>query len=318
MKVLLFTHSQDIDGIGCALLAKVAFKDLEIVPTKTFDINKNVESYINDGKINNFDQIYVTDLCIKEPLLKSIASSSLKDKVLVIDHHKSEIDEGNDKYDFVNITISKNDIKESGTSLFYTYLKENNYLKPTPILDELTELTRSYDVWDWKQNGQDKAREMHIIFEQTSYDEYLKIMMPKILNDNKIVWNQKEQEIITNYFKKFNEDIKNIISNIKVINLNINNKNYKIGYVGSKYKYRNDINEVIKENNIHNIDAVGMIMSDIDTVSYRTIKDIDVSVIATYFGGKGHKAASSNPQNNEEFIKMCKENNITSWLSIKI
>lgn len=318
MKVLLFTHSQDIDGIGCALLAKVAFKDLEIVPTKTFDINKNVESYINDGKINNFDQIYVTDLCIKEPLLKSIASSSLKDKVLVIDHHKSEIDEGNDKYDFVNITISKNDIKESGTSLFYTYLKENNYLKPTPILDELTELTRSYDVWDWKQNGQDKAREMHIIFEQTSYDEYLKIMMPKILNDNKIVWNQKEQEIITNYFKKFNEDIKNIISNIKVINLNINNENYKIGYVGSKYKYRNDINEVIKENNIHNIDAVGMIMSDIDTVSYRTIKDIDVSVIATYFGGKGHKAASSNPQNNEEFIKMCKENNITSWLSIKI
>ena len=28
MKVLLFTHSQDIDGMGCALLANKAFKDI--------------------------------------------------------------------------------------------------------------------------------------------------------------------------------------------------------------------------------------------------------------------------------------------------
>lgn len=106
MKILLFTHSQDIDGIGCALLASIVFDNPTIVPTKTFDINKNVNEYIKTGKIYNYDKIYVTDLCIKEPLLKEINENlKLKNKIIVIDHHKSEIEEGNNKYDFVNITV---------------------------------------------------------------------------------------------------------------------------------------------------------------------------------------------------------------------
>ena len=44
-----------------------------------------------------------------------------------------------------------------------------------------------------------------------------------------------------------------------------------------------------------------MIMQDINTVSYRNVKNIDASIIATYFGGKGHKNAASNPQDNQKF-----------------
>lgn len=47
-------------------------------------------------------------------------------------------------------------------------------------------------------------------------------------------------------------------------------------------------------------------MTDIDAVSYRKIKDIDVSIIGRYFGGKGHKNAISNPQNNERFQNLLK------------
>lgn len=45
-------------------------------------------------------------------------------------------------------------------------------------------------------------------------------------------------------------------------------------------------------------------MLDKNTVSYRKIKNIDVSKIGVYFGGKGHKGAASNPQDNQKFIKV--------------
>lgn len=80
MKVLLFTHSQDIDGMGCALLANKAFKNYTLVPTKTFDITKNVKEYIDNNNIYSYDQIYVTDLCIKEPILKQIDEDEILKK----------------------------------------------------------------------------------------------------------------------------------------------------------------------------------------------------------------------------------------------
>lgn len=119
MKVLLFTHSQDIDGMGCAILARKAFGEYTLVPTKTFDITANVKRYIDDKSIYEYDKVFVTDLCIKEPLLGIIDNNDmLKEKIIVLDHHKTEIEEGNNKYSFVNIIVEENGIKVSGTKLF--------------------------------------------------------------------------------------------------------------------------------------------------------------------------------------------------------
>lgn len=49
---------------------------------------------------------------------------------------------------------------------------------------------------------------------------------------------------------------------------------------------------------------VGIIMEDTPTVSYRKVKNVDTSKIATYFGGKGHKGAASNHQSNPKFQKI--------------
>ena len=170
MKVLLFTHSQDIDGMGCALLANKAFKDYTLVPTKTFDITKNVKEYIDNKKIYDYDQIYVTDLCIKEPLLKQIDEDEvLRNKLIVLDHHKTEIEEGNNKYDFVNIIVEEDGIKQSGTNLFYKYLVKNNLLEPNEVIKEIVEWTRQYDVYDWKKENNELARYLHILYEKLGY-----------------------------------------------------------------------------------------------------------------------------------------------------
>lgn len=310
MKVLLFTHKQDIDGIGCAVLAKEAFKDLEIVPCKTFEITDKVWDYLKNKSIYNFDMIFVTDLCIKEPLLGIIDNDEkLKDKIKVIDHHKSEIDEGNDKYDFVNIIVMQDGIKESGTSLFYKYLVENNYLKRNSCLDTLVEWTRQYDVWDWEEKNNNDARCLHILFEVLGYDKYLEIA-DKFLKKGEVSFDEEEITVINEFEDKLKMDMENIISNMKTVSLDIDGSTYKIGYVRCLYKYRNDVNKFVKMNNVYDVDTVGMIMEDIDTVSYRNVKDIDASVIAVYFGGKGHRSAASNPQNNSKFIELVRNYNL--------
>ena len=302
MKVLLFTHSQDIDGMGCAVLARKAFGDYTLVPTKTFEITKNVESYIKSKKIYDFDKIYVTDLCIKEPVLKFIDNDEiLKNRLLVLDHHKTEIEEGNNKYDFVNIIVQKNGRKESGTSLFYNYLIQNNYLQRSNILDELVEWTRQYDVWDWESKNNINARNLHVLFEVLGYDAYLKIINDKVDKLNSIVFNNYEKEVIDKFNKEMEKDILNILNDMKCVDLSIDGNIFKVGFVKCPYKYRNDMNKFIKKNNVYNIDAVGMIMTDIETVSYRQVKDVDVSIISKYFGGKGHRGAGSNLQENEKF-----------------
>lgn len=310
MKVLLFTHGQDIDGAGCAILLRKAFDDYKIVPTKTFDITSNVKRYIDEGLIYEYDKVFVTDLCIKEPLLSKInLDEVLKNKIIVIDHHKTEIDEGNDKYSFVTIIVQKNGKKVSGTSLFYEYLLKNGFLKKDNILDQLVEWTRQYDIWDWKKENNYDARKLHILFEMLGFDKYLELMNKKVDNSSFIDFDEFEKTIINEYDQNLSSDITKALKDMKVVSLKIDGNLFKIGYVTILYKYRNDVNEFVKKDNVNNIDAVGMIMKDTETVSYRQVKDVDVSCIAKYFNGKGHREASTNLQNNEKFIKVLNENN---------
>ena len=83
MKILLFTHKNDIDGMGNAILANLAFEEVDYVLCGTFNLTENILNYYNDGSIYNYDRIYVTDLCMEEPLLSIIENDKqLKEKTL--------------------------------------------------------------------------------------------------------------------------------------------------------------------------------------------------------------------------------------------
>ncbi len=306
MKVLLFTHEQDIDGMGSIVLSHYASFDFDYITCKTFEVNDKVKKVIDDQSIYNYDYIFVTDICIKEPLLKFINEDNLlKNKIQILDHHKSEIDEGNDKYPFVKIEVANAKGKVSGTSLYYDYLIKNNYLEKNDILDKYVEWTRAYDTWEWKKDNDLHGRMLHIIFETIGFQKYIEFAIELI--NNKLVFQDEYLKIIDAFNNKLNKDMKVILDDMRLYNLNINNQDYHIGYVKCPYKYRNDLNEYVMLDNKNNIDTLGMIMTDKETVSYRNIKDIDASIIGSYFGGKGHKTAASHPKDNELFKEVLKE-----------
>lgn len=306
MKILLFTHEQDIDGMGSIIICKQTFEDFYYITCKTFEVNQKVNETIINGSIYNYDFIYVTDICIKEPLLTQInRDERLKNKIIVLDHHKSEIDEGNGKYPFVNIVVNNEKGKTSGTSLFYDYLVSEGLLKSNACLDELVELTRQYDTWEWKEvYNNDKARMLHILFEQLGYKKYIEQINEIVSNKPSFEFSEYQLSLINSFERNLEITLNKILKDMLVYILELDNIEYKIGFVQTLYQYRNDLSEVVSKNNMNDIDLMGMIISDRDTVSYRRIKDVDVSKIAVHFGGNGHREAASNRKDNEKFAKV--------------
>lgn len=127
-----------------------------------------------------------------------------------------------------------------------------------------------------------------------------------ISNSNNVILNEEEENIVNSFDQKLLEAINSMLKLMIVETLEIKGNEFRVGYIKTLYKYRNDIADVIKDNNENDIDVIGMVMKDKDSVSYRSIKDVDVSFIAKYFGGTGHKSAASHPKNNEEFHKILK------------
>ena len=146
MKVLLFTHKSDIDGMGNVVLAKLAFDNVNYVLSETFNLQNEISKFYEDGSIYNYDMIFVTDLWLEEPTLTKVAKDKkLQGKFFVFDHHKSALKGNFNKYDFTTIRISDEKGLCSGTSLFYEYLIENGFLlKEEILIKEFSELTRKY------------------------------------------------------------------------------------------------------------------------------------------------------------------------------
>ena len=187
MKVLLFSHESDIDGMGSVVLSKLAFSDFDYVLASTpKGLELKFRDYINDKVLYNYDNIYITDLSLENPSLEMVANDDiLKNRVKVFDHHDGAIKNGLNKYDFTFIEeIDKNGVKRCGTEIFYKYLLDNNYLKRTESLDKFVEFTRLEDTWEWKKNNTPEAHDLSILFSNIGIINYIESMYSKLKDNN--------------------------------------------------------------------------------------------------------------------------------------
>lgn len=308
MRVLLFTHKNDIDGMGNAVLAQLVFNEVDYVLCGTFDLTKSILRYYEDGSIYNYDKIFVTDLCLEEPLLSRINNDEkLRGKVLNLDHHKTFADEKYTRYDFVRVQISNDEGLCCGTSLFYEYLISQGLIdKNNLAISEFVELTRQHDTWEWKNiYNNDKARELSILFDAIGCNGYIDLMVKKLSNKDNITFEFDEVEklLIDNRIIQINDKIdtyKDKVFYRDILGL-------KAGIVFITYEYRNELAEYFRENN-YDIDFAMMISMDPPVVCYRSVKpNVMVRPVAEYFGGKGHEKAGSNPVTEDmqkKFIKI--------------
>jgi len=302
MKVLLFTHKNDIDGMGNAILSRLAFDNVDYVLCETFDLHEKVSNYINTEKIYEYDKIFITDLCLDEELLSLINSDiKLKNKFQIIDHHKTYDNEKYTKYPFVRIKLRNDKGLCCGTSLFYEYLIDNNLLTKSNIIDEFVELTRQHDTWEWKNiYNNEKARELAILFDALGIEGYINFIYDKLKTENKFKFNNIETILINNKKIVINDAIEGYLQKMYYREI----LGMKAAIIFINYEFRNEFAEYLRENK-YDIDFVMMISLDRGVVAYRSVnKNVSVRKVAEYFNGKGHDAAATNPITSEHKEKI--------------
>lgn len=307
MKILLFTHKSDIDGMGNAVLAKLAFDEVDYVLCETFNLQNEIAKYYDDGSIYNYDKVFVTDLWLEEPTLTKVANDEqLKDKFFVFDHHKSALEGNFNKYPFTTIRISDERGLCSGTSLFYEYLVANSFIDSTiRRIEDFSELTRKYDTWEWKTKYNDEMpHELTLLFDSVGCDGYIKLMFEKLRNsaNGDFQFSELERMLIDNKISQVQEKLSNYAKKIyyrEILGL-------KAGIVFIDYEYRNDLAEYFRQRNF-DMDFTMLIALDYGTISYRNVKDnVNVRLIAEAMGGKGHDKAASSPISEEQKKELIK------------
>ena len=293
--IKLFTHT-DLDGIGCAILAKLTFgtEVVDIEYCNYDDIDSKVEEYFNSGSEY---ECHITDISINNELANKISNSEKKYQLL--DHHPTAL--GLNEFGWCNVQIENEEtnIKTSGTEMYYHWLADNNYLSKNCALDRFVELVRNYDTWRWSTLG-DKGmicKQVNDLFYLYGREKFIDWCITEIYEDSfpylyetdELVL-EIEQNNIDNYIKKKNEQM-----------LIMPLCGMTCGVVFAE-KYFSELGNKLCQMRPE-IDFVAMIdMSG--TVSYRTIKDDNDlgKDVAKLFGGGGHaKAAGSRFVNGVQF-----------------
>ena len=303
MKVLIFTHKNDIDGMGNAILANLAYDQVDYELCGTFDLTSKVESYYENDRIYEYDRVFVTDLCLEDPVLTKIANDEkLNKKILDFDHHRTFTAEKYTKHPFINVVIEDEHGLCCGTYLFYNYLVNEGLIdKNNKAIEEFVELTRQHDTWEWKNiYNNEKSRELSILFDALGPTGYINMMIAKLKNKDikKFEYSEIEQLLIDN--RKALIDEKNKFYSDRIIYKQI--LGMKAGIVFITYEFRNELAEYFRENKF-DMDFTLMIALDPGVVAYRSVKEgVAVRPVAETFGGKGHDKAATNPI-TEEFMK---------------
>lgn len=296
--VKLFTHT-DLDGVGCAILAKAAFgEDVNISYCNYDDVDRQVSDFLNNHDIKAGDLIFITDISVSEKVAERIDKSNMKDCFVLLDHHATAL--GLNKYSWCSVMIElTSNIKTSGTELIYNWLLTHAYFSQGfgfEILNLLyfTNNVRDWDTWRWSEMGETGiiCKQINDLFYIYGRDKFINWAMEKLSSwdyfDSCVIG--KEEKIVLDMLQKEKDDY---IKQKSGTMFDAEIYGYTCGIVFAD-RFISELGNTLCKM-YKGIDLVIIIDISRNTVSYRTVKDeINVGEFAKYFGGGGHlKAAGS-------------------------
>lgn len=305
MKTLLISHT-DNDGISPVILLNLINVDFDYKLLET----KELEDYMNliiDNKLYlNYDQIYITDLSLSLDMCNKINNlEELKNKLLVFDHHQSNLFVND--YDFATVIV-RNEIgrMECGTSLFYKYLKNkyNKEILDSEAVNNYVELVRENDTWDFLEDKEESARKLGMLFSIYNRDNYINKMIDNLKNGSSSIFTKEEEYLLEIEKIRMNDYIESKKDRVYFGSIN----EYRVGVVFAE-SYRSILGNYLSKYYADKVDFIIIINID-HGISYRTIKEVNVDEFAKIYGGGGHQKASGSPITDsfrEELIKLLYE-----------
>lgn len=306
-KIKLFTHT-DLDGIGCAILAYLAFgrESVDVEYCDYSNVNDKVGDFFVNGSSGEYNAVFITDISINNELAMTIDKYAVEDLWHLFDHHATAL--GLNKYDWCEVKVNApvdSYFKTCGTELFAMYLREveafdhhGSYVFNN--IDEFVDIVRDYDTWRWKELGKEGiiCKQVNDLFYIYGCEKFIDWALGQILT-------LKLYRGVSAFPIYSEKDMALLDQKQKDIDIYVEEKNkqlfHRVDEIGHTYgvvfaeRYFSELGNRLCELNT-DLAYIAMIDISSGTVSYRTIRDdIDVGgEIAHAYGGGGHpKAAGS-------------------------
>lgn len=190
----LLSHN-DLDGVGCGILAKIAFgKEVKVRYNSIASLNREVEWFFENENKDTF--LFITDLSVNEENEKRLeAFYQAGGKVQFLDHHKTSLHFNEYEWGHVVVEDTQGNLT-SATSLFYDYLVEHQLLEASESVAEFVELVRQYDTWEWEKNENQKARKLNALFFLVSIEEFEEVMIERLQKSEQFYFDDFEMKIL--------------------------------------------------------------------------------------------------------------------------
>lgn len=285
MKRCLITHIADPDGAFPIILSKLVFDDIDFYSCEKIEVDGILKQVLE-----SYDTIYIVDLNVSKEMAEFINQyETLKNKILVFDHHKSE--EHLNMYPFIHVVVENNGIKESGTSLYYKYLKDltNNSLLNKDSVSTLVELVRENDTFDFNELYKEPALQFRNLYDIYGREKYIEHFYNFVLENDTFEFTGTEKVLIELEQERAKRYIEEKMQHVKKAKIN----GIPVGIVFAEQN-RSMLGHMMAST-MTDIDIAIVINVD-RSISYRADKEeIDTNVLAIPCGGGGHKHASGSP-----------------------
>ncbi|GAE37527.1 DHH family phosphoesterase [Halalkalibacter akibai] len=294
MTLHIFSHN-DLDGVGCGILAKLAFKDqVEVRYNSVQGLDFQVERFLEQKADKH--ELLITDLSVHNENEAKLESFFKKGgKVQLLDHHKTALHFN--KYKWAKVQVTYDDGRlASATSLLYDYYKEQKLLESNPTIDRFVELIRQWDTWEWDKNNTIEAKRLNDLFYMISIEEFEERMLNRLLNASSFTFDDFEEKILDMEDNKIERYIHR--KRRELIQTFIDDLCVGVVYAES---YHSELGNVIGKDCPH-LDYIAILNMGGKKIAFRTIHDeVDVSQIANQFGGGGHSKAAGCSINEDAY-----------------
>ncbi|AEI40996.1 DHH family phosphoesterase [Paenibacillus mucilaginosus] len=290
----LYTHN-DLDGLGCGILAKCAFGDkVEIRYNSIAGLNTQVERFLERAKKKK--HLFITDLAVNEANEQRIEDFVKSGgKVKLIDHHKSSLHLNRHPWALVEVAYDDGRLA-SATSLFYDYLLKGRLLKPSPAIEEFVELVRLYDTWEWDEAGNLEAKRLSDLFSMLSLEEFEERMLERLMTGEPFAFSPLELEMLGVEEERIGRYVRR--KKREIVQTFVGG--HCVGVVHAESYHSELGNELGKE--YPHLDYIAIMNMGGKKASFRTIHDdVDVSAVAGQYGGGGHAKAAGCPMTEEVY-----------------